>query len=105
MSVEITEVSQCRVGLAPTQLRIAAGLSSDGDGLSWVGAVGGDRGVPLLVGADDGVQVSQDRGGDDGVGLRDFQLVRLSGGQIGEAGCIDGVGSLGSPDRPPGGES
>lgn len=105
MSVEITGVSQCRVGLAPTLLGNAACLGSDRDGLSWVGAVGGDRRVPSLAGADDCVQMSQDRGSDHGMSLRDFQLVRLASGQMGEAGGIDGVGSLGSPDRTPGRES
>ena len=51
---------------------------------------------------DHGVEVSQDRGGDHGLGLGRLELVVLAGGQMPVASAVDGVGALGSPDRPPG---
>ena len=64
-------------------------------------AVGGDLGVPGSAGGDHGVQVSQDRGGDHGLGLGGLEFVVLAGGQVPIPGGVDRVGALGSPDRSP----
>jgi hypothetical protein len=71
MSVEITVVSQCRVGLAPT---VSFGRNDCGSGREgcrhWAAvAVGGDGGVPGLAGGDDGMQMAQDRSSDDALRL------------------------------------
>jgi hypothetical protein len=54
----------------------------------------GDGWVPGLTGGDHCVQVPQDRGGDDRLGLCRLELVVLPGGQVAVAGAVDGVGSL-----------
>jgi len=102
MSVEITEVSQCRVGLAPTLLAFRL-LTSGGDGRPHLlGALGGDDGVPGFAGGDDGVEVPQDGGRDHGLGLGDGQLVDVAFGQVAKPGCVDGIRALCSPHGPPG---
>ena len=71
MSVEVTVVPQCRVGLAPTASLTGRLLMSGGQWASprMFGAVGGDDRVPRLAGGHDRVQLAQDRRGDDGLGL------------------------------------
>jgi hypothetical protein len=73
-------VSLCRVGLAPTvSLMRHDNWSGRGGWLhSWSCAVGGDGGVPGLAGGDHGVQVPQDRRGDNGLGLGDGEFVPVS---------------------------
>ena len=66
-----------------------------------LGAVRRDGWIPGLAGSDDGVQVPQDRGGDDGLRLGGGELVVLSAGQVLVAGGIDRVGTLRSPDGAP----
>src|SRR5215207_4220798 len=74
-------VSLCRGGLAPTArltrsvrwswCRLVAAAGSGG-GCRFApcsAAVGGDGGVPPLAGGDHGMQVPQNRRGDDGLGL------------------------------------
>ena len=96
-------VSQCRVGLAPTASLSAALAGQAASAVRLLpGAVGGDARVPGLAGGDHGVQVPQDRGGDDGLGLGGRELVVLAAGQVLVAGAVDGVGALRSPDRAPG---
>ena len=83
-----------------------AGLWSGGGWFaSCLAAVVGDDGVPALPGDDDGVKVTQDGGGEDGLGLGGPELVVLAAGQVPVAGGVDGVGALRSPDRPPGGQA
>jgi hypothetical protein len=101
MSVEIRWVSQCRVGLAPTLLDgrlLVSGGCGGHHGRS--GAVSDQDRIPALAGADHCVQPKQDRRGDHSLGLGDSEFVPLTFGQVGEAGGIDGVRALGSPDRP-----
>src|SRR5204862_420006 len=66
----------------------------DRGGCGSTSAVGRDYWVPALAGGDDRVQVPQDRGGDDGLGLGRCQLVRLAGGQVLVAGAINRVGAM-----------
>ena len=79
MSAEITRVSQCRGGLAPA---VSLDRRSECSGRQCfrgvLGAMGGDDGVPALPGGDHGVQVAQDRGGDDGLRLGRRELVVLA---------------------------
>jgi hypothetical protein len=73
----------------------------------WVqcpGAVGGQERVAPLAGGDHGVELAQDRGGDDSLGLGRFESVVFAGGQVPVAGGIDRVGVHGAPDRAPGGQ-
>src|SRR5215207_9747957 len=87
----------------PPAWRSCASWSGSGGWFEpWSAAVGGDGGIPDPAGGDHGVQVAQDRRGDDGLGLGGPQLVVLPAGQVPVAGGIDGVGSLCSPDRAPG---
>ena len=105
MCVEIAMVSMPRRARPDRQLDGRCRWSGSGGRFGpWSGAVGGDGGVPPLAGGDHGVQVPQDRRGDDGLGLGGPQLVVLAGGQVAVAGGVDGVCSLGSPDRAPGGQ-
>ena len=46
------------------------------------GAVGGDLGVPALAGDDDGLELAQQRAGDDRLGLGRGQPVPVSGGEV-----------------------
>jgi hypothetical protein len=62
-------------------------------------AVGGDDRVPGLPGGDHGVELTQDRGGGDGLRLGGPQLVLLPADQVLVAGPVDRVGPLRSPDR------
>jgi hypothetical protein len=70
MSVEVTVVPQCRVGLAPTASLMSRLPRSGGDRYRVVfGAVGGNHRIPFAAGGDDGMKLAQDRRGDDGLGL------------------------------------
>jgi hypothetical protein len=103
MTVEITGVSQCRGGLAPAASLKCRSCWSGGECcLAVPGPVGGDDRIPGLPGGDDGMQVPQDRGGDDGLRLGGRELVLVPAGQVLVAGAVDRVDALGSPDRPPG---
>src|SRR5674476_1357124 len=99
MSVEVTVVPQCRVGLAPAASLKAARSGSWSDHLA--SAAGGDRRIPFLSCGHDRVKLTQQRGSDGGVGLATVELVLGAAGQVGELRGIDRVGLLGSPDRPP----
>src|SRR5512145_147700 len=66
------------------------------------GAVGGDLGIPGLAGADDGMELAQDRAGQDGLGLGGLELVDLARGQVPVPGGIDRVVLHRAPDCPPG---
>ena len=66
----------------------------------WVAMAGSHA----LAGGDHCVQVSQDRGSDDGLGLCGREFVGLTGGEVSVAGGVDGVGLQRSPDRAPGGQ-
>src|SRR6476659_11400481 len=97
-------VSLCRVGLAPTaSLKRHDWPMSGGGGCPYraTRAVCGAARVPGLAGADHGVQVSQDRCGDDGLCLGRLEPVVLTRGEVAVAGAIDGVRALGAPDRAP----
>ena len=90
MSVEITVVSQCRVGLAPT---VSFGRNDGGSGRHGCRhgagvAVGRDGGVPGLTGGDHGMKMAQDRGSDDALRLGWLELVVLPGGQVPISGCV-----------------
>jgi hypothetical protein len=91
---EITGVSLCRVGLAPSVSLSAANESSGSDGCLLVspGAVPGDGRVPGVAGDDDRVQLAQHRGRDDALRLGRGELVVLAIGQVPVAGGVDGVG-------------
>ena len=67
MCVEVTVVPQCRVGLAPT-VSVMSRLAMLRRRLES-GAVGGDDRIPFAAGGDDGVQLAQDRRGDDSLSL------------------------------------
>jgi hypothetical protein len=82
-------VPQCRVGLAPALLERPLALGGQRFGGDGPGAVGGDVLVLGPAGGDHGVQLPQDRGGDDGLGLGDGEPVGLSAGQMREPGGID----------------
>ena len=102
MMGEVTVVPQCRLGLAPAASLMSRLVLSGGDRHPVVvGAVGGDDRIPLAAGGDDGVQLAQDRRGDDGLSLGRGQFVVLPAGQVPVAGVIDRVGVLSSPNRPP----
>ena len=76
MTGEVTVVPQCRVGLAPTASLTRRLVLSGGDGHRVVaGAVGRDHRIPFVTGGDDGVQLAQDRRGDDGLGLVGVSLL------------------------------
>src|SRR3954447_23308142 len=104
MSVEVPVVLNAAQGSPRPSASIRHDVMSGGEvgGGLGSGAVGGDVGVPGLAGGDDGMQVSQDRGGDHGLGLGWLELVVLAGGQVPVAGSVDGGGALGSPDGSPG---
>src|SRR5674476_145011 len=73
MSVEVTVVPQCRVGLAPAASLKAARSGSWSDHLA--SAAGGDRRIPSLACGHDRVKLTQQRGSDGGVGLATVELV------------------------------
>ena len=113
MSDEIPEGSQCRRGLAPTQLlglgrRLTRQRRS---GSLWhlhtitAGAVGGDGGVPDLPGGDDRIQLAQQGGRHGGLGLGGLQRMLGTGGQVRVAGGVDRVGAQGREDGPPRGQA
>jgi hypothetical protein len=56
----------------------------------------------LGAGGDDGVQLPQDRAGDDGLGLGGLEPVGLPAGQVPVAGGVHPVVLQASPHRPPG---
>ena len=76
----------------------AASPLVDVDRVPWVAMLGSHA----LPGGDNGIKVSQDRGGDHGLRLSRLEPVVLTGGQMPVAGAVDGIGALGSPDGPPG---
>ena len=46
------------------------------------GAVGGDVGIPGLAGGDDGMELTQDRAGQDRLGLGGLELVGIASGEV-----------------------
>src|SRR6266542_2411890 len=84
--------------------QLAAPLTGSGGELPALppGAVGRGGWIPCLPGGDDRVQLPQDRGGDDGLGLGGRELVLVPAGQVLVAGPVYGAGALGSPDGAPG---
>lgn len=101
-------VSLCRGGLAPTASLTQLRRPSGGRGwLEWCSAaVGGDGGVPGPTGADHGMQVPQDRGGDHGLSLGGRSLLCSRGSSgVGSGWRRQGwlVGLRRRPARRPGG--
>ena len=107
MSGEVTVVPQCRAGLAPTvslnaaTKNQAANATCRGREVPWV-ATCGSHAWPVVITACSCRRIG---GGDDGLGLRRGELVRLPGRQVLVARGVDVVATLGSPDRPPGGQA
>ena len=99
-------VSQCRGGLAPTaSLARRAGWSGGvaaarGGRVPWV-AMAGSQVWPVVMTACRWRRIAAAMTVWAWVG---GELVVLAAGQVPVAGGVDGVGALGSPDRPPGGE-
>ena len=87
-------MSQCRGGLAPAVSLCRNGCSG-GERCGVVPcAVGrGDR-IPGLSGGDDGVQLPQDRRGDDGLRLGGRELVLLPADEVLVTGGEDRVSAL-----------
>jgi hypothetical protein len=105
MVVEITGVSMPRRARPDRQLVRRDGLwLGSGGCVACSAAVDGDGGIPGLAGGDDGVQVAQEGGGEDGLGLGGSQFVVLAGGQVPVAGGVDRVGQAGGPHGAPGGQ-
>ena len=66
-------------------------------------AVRGDVRVPGLPGGDDGLQLTQDRRCDDGLGLGGLEPVDLAAVQVSVAGGVNPAVLQASPNRAPGG--
>src|SRR5437773_3533600 len=107
MSVEVTVVPQCRVGLAPTLLdgppagcQAAIGITV-GCRVPWV-AMAGFQALPVVTTACSCRRIAAAITAWAWVVV---SLLLFSGGEVGEPGGVDGVGALRTPDRPPGRQS